>query len=63
MIRINLILLGTNDDDMLAVAEELIRIGGGVAVADGGKTIGSLPLPIGGLMSNRAAVDTAQGPG
>lgn len=56
----NLILLGTNDDDMLAVAEELIRIGGGVAVADGGKTIGSLPLPIGGLMSNRAAVDTAR---
>ena len=48
----NLIVLGDNDEDMLLAAEELIRLDGGMAIAGGGKLLGSLALPIAGLMTN-----------
>ncbi len=48
----NLIVLGDNDADMLLAAEELIRLDGGMAIAGGGKLLGSLALPIAGLMTN-----------
>lgn len=49
----NLIVLGTNDEDMLAAVEEIKRIQGGlVAVADG-RVLGELSLPIAGLMSDQ----------
>lgn len=48
----NMIIVGTNDRDMLIAARALIRMGGGyVAVADG-KVAAALPLPIAGLMSD-----------
>ncbi len=51
----NMIIVGTNDRDMLIAARTLIRMGGGyVAVADG-KVAAALPLPIAGLMSDRPA--------
>lgn len=52
----NVILLGDDNASMAKVANELARIGGGMAVADG-KTgeVFSLPLDIGGLMSSRGA--------
>ncbi|MEO0021063.1 MAG: adenine deaminase [candidate division WOR-3 bacterium] len=51
----NMIIVGTNDRDMLIAARTLIRMGGGyVAVADG-KVAAVLPLPIAGLMSDRSA--------
>ena len=52
----NLIVVGTNDADMLKAARELKKMGGGyVAVADG-KVAAKLALPIAGLMSD-APVD------
>jgi adenine deaminase len=55
----NIIIVGTNDADMLKAAKELKRLGGGyVAVADG-KLAASLPLPIAGLMSDRGADEVA----
>lgn len=49
----NLIVLGDNDEDMLLAAEELIRLDGGMAIAGAGKLLGSLALPIAGLMTNQ----------
>lgn len=47
----NIIVVGTNDADMYFAALELIRMGGGQCVVDGGKLIEELPLPIAGLVS------------
>ncbi|MDR1308500.1 MAG: adenine deaminase, partial [Deltaproteobacteria bacterium] len=48
----NLIAAGVDDADMLACALELQRLGGGLAMALGGRIVASLPLPLGGLMSD-----------
>jgi adenine deaminase len=51
----NLIVVGTNDADMLKAVRELAKMGGGyVAVADG-KVAAKLALPIAGLMSDAPA--------
>jgi adenine deaminase len=49
----NLLVVGTNDDDMALAANTLIDCGGGlVAVADG-EILGLVPLPVAGLMSEK----------
>ncbi len=49
----NIVVVGTNDDDMLTAVREIEKAAGGqVAVADG-KVLAMLPLPIAGLMSDR----------
>lgn len=53
----NLIMVGTNDQDMLVAASAILEMQGGqVAVVDG-QVIGRLPLPIAGLMSDRPLVE------
>lgn len=47
----NLIVIGTNDDDMILAAKTIEKIGGGLAIIDDGKVIGTLAMPIAGLMS------------
>jgi len=49
----NLILVGTNDEDMLLAAHEIERMRGGLVAVEGGRMLASLPLPIAGLMSDR----------
>ncbi len=49
----NLIAAGTCDADILAAVEEIRRMQGGLAIAVEGKIIGSLALPIAGLMSDQ----------
>ena len=49
----NLLVLGTNDDDMACAANALAGIGGGQVVVIGGGIRAILPLPIAGLMSDR----------
>lgn len=49
----NLIVAGTNDQDMLTAVEEVRRIGGGLVIACDGAVVKSLPLPIAGLMSDK----------
>ena len=56
----NLITIGAPDEDMLVAARELERIGGGIAIALDGKIVGSLALPIAGLMSKECAEVVAQ---
>ena len=51
----NLIIIGDNDSDMLMAAKVLKEANGGYTVVSGGEVIGTLPLPIAGLMSDRDA--------
>lgn len=51
----NLIIVGTNDADMLKAARELARMGGGYVAVAGGKVSAKLALPIAGLMSDAPA--------
>jgi adenine deaminase len=47
----NVVVVGTNDDDMHAAVAEIGRLGGGLTVIADGKPLASLPLPLAGLMS------------
>lgn len=47
----NIIAVGTNDGDILAAIRELERLQGGLSVACDGQVLGSLALPIAGLLS------------
>ena len=49
----NIVVLGVDDRDMAACAARLAEIGGGVVIADGGRVVEELPLPVAGLMSDR----------
>ena len=45
---------------MLLAVKEIARIGGGVVLVARGKILGSLPLPVGGLMSEEPASRVAE---
>lgn len=47
----NLIVVGDNDEDMLLAARETARMEGGYCLVRDGAVVGSLPLPVAGLMS------------
>lgn len=47
----NIVVVGTNDEDMLYAANQLIKKGGGMIAVKAEKELAFLPLPIGGLMS------------
>lgn len=49
----NLVVIGADDRSMLTAVRAVAAVGGGLAVADGDVTMGVLPLPIAGLMSDR----------
>jgi len=49
----NVVVLGVDDADMAACACRLAEIGGGIVIAEGGKVVEELPLPVAGLMSDR----------
>lgn len=46
----NLIVAGASEADMALAANCVREMGGGLAVADGGKITATMPLPVGGLM-------------
>lgn len=47
----NLIVIGTNDEDMLEAMKQCKLMGGGYIYVNEGKVIATVPLTIGGLMS------------
>lgn len=49
----NIIVVGTNDEDIVSVVSKLIESEGGLACADG-TNVEHLPLPIAGLMSDQS---------
>lgn len=49
----NIIVVGTNDADMLAAAQALAGMQGGQVAVAGGTVLAAVPLPIAGLMSDQ----------
>lgn len=47
----NIIAAGDNDEDIALAVNHLQKTGGGYALAAGGRILGALALPVGGLMS------------
>ena len=50
----NLIVVGVNDDDMALAIETLIAQEGGVVLVAEGKVLDSMPMPLGGIMSDQS---------
>lgn len=48
----NLLVVGSNDEDMALAANTLIECGGGMVAVKDGKVLGLVPLPIAGLMND-----------
>lgn len=51
----NLIVYGTNDFDMIYAANELKKINGGIIVVKEGKTLASISLKIGGIITSSSS--------
>jgi adenine deaminase len=49
----NLVVIGTNDADMLTAAHHVEHMRGGLVAVEDGRVLAELPLPIAGLMSER----------
>ena len=56
----NLLVVGSNDEDMALAANTLIQCGGGMAVVSEGKVVGCVPLPIAGLMNDKPVEEMAE---
>jgi adenine deaminase len=50
-----MLIVGTNEPDMAAAANELARVGGGQVVVRAGRVVARVELPIAGLMSDERA--------
>ncbi len=48
----NIVVVGVEDEDILAAAKEVERLQGGLAVVAEGRVLAALPLPIAGLLSD-----------
>jgi len=48
----NIVVVGTNDEDIFTAVKEIERLNGGLVVAADGKVLASLALPIAGLLSD-----------
>jgi adenine deaminase len=55
----NLVTIGADDQSMLAAARAVTTMAGGLAVAAGERVLARLPLPIGGLMTDRPINEVA----
>ena len=56
----NLLVIGTNDEDMALAANTLIECGGGMVAVKNGKVLGVVPLPIAGLMNDKPLEEMSQ---
>lgn len=57
----NIIVVGVRDEDLMAAAQELAGMGGGMVVVSKAAVMRRLPLPIAGLMSNASIKDVHAG--
>ncbi len=49
----NIVAIGTSDDDIILAVKEIEKMQGGLVAVAGGKVLGSLPLPVAGLLSEK----------
>ncbi len=57
----NIIVVGVRDEDIMAAAQELAGMGGGMVVVSKATVMRRLPLPIAGLMSNATVGEVEKG--
>jgi adenine deaminase len=57
----NLLVVGSNDSDMATAANSLADVGGGFLLAENGKTVEKLELPLAGLASDKPAKEVRDG--
>lgn len=50
----NLMVMGTSSEDILQAQREVLRLNGAYVVAQGGEVVATCPLPIGGIISDKA---------
>lgn len=50
----NIIVVGVNNEDMANAVEKLIEQNGGMIIVNEGKVLESMPMPIGGIMSDQS---------
>lgn len=50
----NIVVIGDNDEDILAAVKEVKRVGGGITISSNGEILSTLDLPIAGLISDRS---------
>lgn len=55
----NIVIVGTNDDDMFAAFKRIKKIQGGLVVIDDEELVAELPLPIAGILSTKTFEETA----
>jgi adenine deaminase len=48
-----IITVGTNDEDMVLAVENLVKQGGGIILVKNGNIINSMPMVVGGIMSDQ----------
>ncbi|MGQ4871285.1 MAG: adenine deaminase [Candidatus Thorarchaeota archaeon] len=56
----NIVVVATNDHDLIEAAVQIVRMQGGIAVVRDGDVLASLPLPIAGLMSDRPIEEVSE---
>jgi adenine deaminase len=56
----NIIAAGMSDADMALAIQKLLEMGGGITLVKDGSVLESLPLPLGGLMSDQSGERVAQ---
>lgn len=56
----NLLIVGTNDEDMALAGNTLAKVGGGMVAVQNGEILALLPLPIAGLMSDKPIEEVAK---
>jgi len=56
----NIVVVGVEDDEIVAAVEALREMGGGQVAIENGKTIAALPLPIAGLVSDRPLTEVVE---
>ena len=56
----NIIAVGTNDEDIMEAVTKIRKLQGGFTATVGEKLVGSLALPIAGLMSTKSVVEVKQ---
>ena len=55
----NIVVAGDSEADMLSAVREVERMQGGIVMVSQGKVLARLPLPVGGLMSDRPAEEVS----
>lgn len=54
----NLVVAGTNDEDMLLAIQEIENMQGGLVIVNNGEVLATVPLRVGGIMSEKPYVET-----